>query len=54
MVLAFDDIFKQPSLAIFLENPSIETRRLSTFDGYDITAAKKLCDAINKYNSMVA
>jgi|SRR5665213_1895629 len=39
-------------LATFLQGLSQETRRLSTFDGYDLEAAKRLCDAINKYDKL--
>ena len=39
-------------LATFLQGLSQETRRLSTFNGYDLEAAKELCDAINKYDKL--
>ncbi|MFD0885969.1 GNAT family N-acetyltransferase [Streptosporangium algeriense] len=39
-------------LADFLEGLSAESRRLSTFDGYDLGAARKLCDAIARYDKL--
>lgn len=39
-------------LARFLSGLSEETRRLSTFGGYDINEARVLCDAINKYDKL--
>ncbi|MFF4417792.1 hypothetical protein ACFYY8_35135 [Streptosporangium sp. NPDC001559] len=39
-------------LAGFLEGLSAESRRLSTFDGYDLGAARKLCDAIARYDKL--
>ena len=39
-------------LTSFLEGLSVETRRLSTFDSYDSSMAKELCDAINKYDKL--
>jgi ribosomal protein S18 acetylase RimI-like enzyme len=39
-------------LTSFLENLSIETRRLSTFDSYDKVTAKELCNAISKYDKL--
>lgn len=39
-------------LAVFLNGLSEETRRLSTFPGYDLATAKELCDAINKYDKL--
>jgi len=39
-------------LADFLQGLSKETRRLSTFEGYDMKTAKELCDAINKYDKL--
>ncbi|MEI8073082.1 MAG: GNAT family N-acetyltransferase [Candidatus Saccharibacteria bacterium] len=39
-------------LATFLQGLSQETRRLSTFEGYDTASAKELCDAINKYDKL--
>ncbi len=39
-------------LASFLSRLSKETRRLSTFDGYDINTAQTLCDAISKYDKL--
>ena len=44
-----DDINK---LTEFLQGLSVETRRFSTFEGYDTVAAKELCDAINKYDKL--
>jgi len=39
-------------LSTFLQGLSPETRRLSTFDGYDLEMAKELCNAINKYDKL--
>jgi diamine N-acetyltransferase len=39
-------------LAVFLGELSAESRRLSTFDGYDQAAAKELCDAIGRYDKL--
>ncbi|WP_030613903.1 GNAT family N-acetyltransferase [Streptomyces sclerotialus] len=39
-------------LAAFLTALSPETRRLSTFDGYDLAAARELCDAIARYDKL--
>ncbi|MFE2737315.1 GNAT family N-acetyltransferase [Streptomyces sp. NPDC059349] len=39
-------------LAGFLEGLSPESRRLSTFDGYDLAAARELCDAIARYDKL--
>ncbi|MFI7694488.1 GNAT family N-acetyltransferase [Nonomuraea sp. NPDC049655] len=39
-------------LAAFLEGLSAESRRLSTFDGYDLKAARKLCDAIARHDKL--
>ncbi|MGW0708713.1 N-acetyltransferase family protein [Streptomyces sp. NPDC002643] len=39
-------------LATFLEGLSAESRRLSTFDGYDLAAAQDLCDAIARYDKL--
>jgi len=39
-------------LAQFLEGLSPRTRRLSTFEGYDLSAAESMCDAINKYDKL--
>ncbi|MEU1394194.1 MULTISPECIES: GNAT family N-acetyltransferase [unclassified Nonomuraea] len=39
-------------LAAFLEGLSAESRRLSTFDGYDLEAARELCDAIARYDKL--
>ncbi|MGW2277079.1 GNAT family N-acetyltransferase [Streptomyces sp. NPDC001770] len=39
-------------LAHFLECLSAESRRLSTFDGYGIAAARELCDAIARYDKL--
>lgn len=39
-------------LADFLSGLSDETKRLSTFEGYDKSAAQKLCDSINKYDKL--
>lgn len=46
------DMRDVPELAEFLEGLSPETRRLSTFDSYDLTQAEELCDAINKYDKL--
>jgi GNAT superfamily N-acetyltransferase len=40
------------ALAQFLERLSSESRRLSTFDGYDSIAAQSLCDAIGRYDKL--
>ncbi|MGW1467436.1 GNAT family N-acetyltransferase [Streptomyces sp. NPDC002308] len=39
-------------LARFLGDLSAESRRLSTFDGYGIAAARELCDAIARYDKL--
>ncbi|WP_329436829.1 GNAT family N-acetyltransferase [Streptomyces sp. NBC_01280] len=39
-------------LAGFLDGLSPESRRLSTFDGYDLAAARELCDAIARYDKL--
>lgn len=39
-------------LARFLEKLSLETRRFSTFQSYDIVTAKELCDAIDRYDKL--
>ncbi|MFF5900738.1 GNAT family N-acetyltransferase [Streptomyces argenteolus] len=39
-------------LAGFLSDLSAESRRLSTFDGYDLAAASELCDAIARYDKL--
>lgn len=39
-------------LAAFLTELSTETRRLSTFEGYDLEAARRLCDAIARYDKL--
>ncbi|MFC8711933.1 hypothetical protein ACFUCQ_18715 [Streptomyces sp. NPDC057197] len=39
-------------MAAFLAGLSAETRRLSTFDGYDLAAARELCDAIARYDKL--
>ena len=39
-------------LTSFLENLSTETRRLSTFDGYNKVTATGFCDAISKYDKL--
>ncbi|MET7841212.1 GNAT family N-acetyltransferase [Streptomyces sp. NPDC005356] len=39
-------------LAGFLDGLSPESRRLSTFDGYDLAAARALCDAIARYDKL--
>ncbi|WP_436771235.1 GNAT family N-acetyltransferase [Yinghuangia sp. YIM S09857] len=39
-------------LAAFLTGLSAETRRLSTFDGYDLAAARDLCAAIARYDKL--
>ncbi|WP_051744283.1 GNAT family N-acetyltransferase [Streptomyces yerevanensis] len=39
-------------LAGFLEGLSPESRRLSTFAGYDLAAARELCDAIARYDKL--
>ncbi|MFF8873355.1 GNAT family N-acetyltransferase [Streptomyces massasporeus] len=39
-------------LAGFLSGLSPESRRLSTFDGYDLAAAQVLCDAIGRYDKL--
>jgi len=40
------------NLAFFLKGLSKETRKLSTFDGYDFNTAKELCNAINMYDKL--
>ena len=40
------------ALARFLERLTPETRRLSTFEGYDLTAAQGLCQSINRYDKL--
>jgi GNAT superfamily N-acetyltransferase len=39
-------------LAGFLAGLSPESRRFSTFDGYDLAAARGLCDAIARYDKL--
>ncbi|MYR42674.1 GNAT family N-acetyltransferase [Streptomyces sp. SID5910] len=39
-------------LAAFLEGLSPESRRLSTFDGYDLASARESCDAIARYDKL--
>ncbi len=39
-------------LAEFFESLSAQTREFYTLDNYDLSAAKKLCDAINKYDKL--
>ncbi|OKK04970.1 hypothetical protein AMK26_14485 [Streptomyces sp. CB03234] len=39
-------------LAGFLVGLSPESRRLSTFDGYDLATAQDLCDAIARYDKL--
>ncbi|MEO3822824.1 GNAT family N-acetyltransferase [Actinomadura sp. B10D3] len=39
-------------LAGFLRGLSDESRRFSTFDGYDLAAARELCDAIARYDKL--
>ncbi|MFF3505046.1 GNAT family N-acetyltransferase [Streptomyces sp. NPDC003247] len=39
-------------LAAFLTGLSAESRRLSTFDGYDLKAARELCDAIARHDKL--
>ncbi|MBT2493115.1 GNAT family N-acetyltransferase [Streptomyces sp. ISL-96] len=39
-------------LASFLMGLSPESRRLSTFDGYDLATAQELCDAIARYDKL--
>ncbi|MFI9600012.1 GNAT family N-acetyltransferase [Streptomyces sp. NPDC052043] len=39
-------------MAGFLDPLSSETRRLSTFDGYDLATARELCDAIARYDKL--
>ncbi|NGN63510.1 GNAT family N-acetyltransferase [Streptomyces sp. A7024] len=39
-------------LAAFLGGLSAETRRLSTYDGYDLAAARELCAAIARYDKL--
>ncbi|MFD5358045.1 GNAT family N-acetyltransferase [Streptomyces tendae] len=39
-------------LAGFLSALSVESRRLSTFDGYDLATALELCDAIARYDKL--
>ncbi|MFJ1729883.1 hypothetical protein [Streptomyces sp. NPDC088254] len=38
-------------LAEFLRELSPESRRFSTFDGYDLAFARELCDATARYDS---
>lgn len=40
------------SLAAFLAGLSTETRRLSAFEGYGLEAARRLCDAIARYDKL--
>lgn len=40
------------SLAGFLAGLSTESRRFSTFDGYDLAAAQELCAAIARYDKL--
>ncbi|MFJ4620694.1 GNAT family N-acetyltransferase [Streptomyces sp. NPDC088812] len=40
------------ALAAFLTGLSAESRRLSTFDGYGLGAARELCDAIARYDKL--
>ncbi|WP_420000214.1 GNAT family N-acetyltransferase [Streptomyces boninensis] len=40
------------ALAAFLGGLSAETRRLSTYDGYDLAAARELCAAIARYDKL--
>ncbi|MEV4007478.1 GNAT family N-acetyltransferase [Actinomadura sp. NPDC049753] len=40
------------SLARFLAGLSPESRRFSTFDGYDLAAAQELCAAIARYDKL--
>ncbi|MEV5750263.1 GNAT family N-acetyltransferase [Actinoallomurus sp. NPDC052308] len=39
-------------LAAFLEALSCESRRFSTFEGYDLATARELCDAIARYDKL--
>ncbi|MFE5615760.1 GNAT family N-acetyltransferase [Streptomyces sp. NPDC056543] len=39
-------------LAEFLDSLSSASRRFSTFDGYDLAAARELCDAIARYDKL--
>ncbi len=39
-------------LATFLQGLSPQTRRFSTYDGYDLAAAQALCTAINRYDKL--
>jgi GNAT superfamily N-acetyltransferase len=39
-------------LAQFLKDLSPLTRRFSTFSGYDLTAAREMCEAINRYDKL--
>ena len=39
-------------LAEFLENLSPQTREFYRIDSYDLSAAKEMCDAINKYDKL--
>jgi RimJ/RimL family protein N-acetyltransferase len=39
-------------LSEFLQGLSPESRRLSTFDGYDLAAAREMCDAIARYDKL--
>ncbi|MFF3173570.1 GNAT family N-acetyltransferase [Streptomyces sp. NPDC057900] len=39
-------------LAAFLDGLSAASKRLVTFDGYDLAAARELCDAIARYDKL--
>ncbi len=39
-------------LALFLNDLSPLTRRFSTFSGYDLTVAREMCAAINRYDKL--
>lgn len=39
-------------LAAFLQSLSPQTRRFSTYDGYDLVSAQALCTAINRYDKL--
>ena len=39
-------------LTEFLESLSAQTRKFYTLDNYNLSTAKKLCDAINKYDKL--
>ncbi len=39
-------------LTIFLENLSKSTREYYTLDSYDLSTAKEMCDAINRYDKL--